>query len=64
MEMMETMEMEMEMFIIKTNIYICTASTIPRGALQLFAYISGAIWTIQHLTVTLTFKRHWPHDLP
>ena len=22
-----------------------------------------SIWTIQHLTVTLTFKDHWPHDL-
>ena len=35
----------------------------PRGALQFLAYIPGAIWTIQPLTDTLTFKDHWPHDL-
>ena len=28
-----------------------------------FAYFPGAIWTIQHLTVTLTFKDHWSRDL-
>ena len=32
-------------------------------ALQSFAYICGTIWTMQHLTFTLTFKDHWPHDL-
>ena len=31
--------------------------------LQFFAYIFGAIWAIQHLTVTLTFKDYWSHDL-
>ena len=35
----------------------------PREALHFFAYIPGDIWTIQHLTVTLTFKDHWPHHL-
>ena len=30
----------------------------PREALQFFAYIPGAIWTIQHLTDTLVFKDH------
>ena len=35
----------------------------PKEALQFFAGIPGTIWTIQHLTVTLTFKNHWPHHL-
>ena len=30
----------------------------PRGALQFFSYIPGDIWTIQDLTVALTFKDH------
>ena len=34
----------------------------PREALQCFVYTPGAIWTIQHLTDTLTFKDHWSHD--
>ena len=28
-----------------------------------FVYFLGAIWTRQHLTVTLTFKDHWSRDL-
>ena len=28
-----------------------------------FAYTPGAFCTIQHLTGTLAFSDHWPHDL-
>ena len=31
-------------------------TTIPRGNITIFAYIPGTIWTMQHLTDTLTFK--------
>ena len=46
----------------------CPAVTVSKvgmygEALQFFAYIPGVIWTIQYLTVTMTFKDHWPHGL-
>ena len=52
-------------FITNTYIYIYTIHQLryPRKALQFFAYIPGASWNIQHLTNTMTFKDHWPHDL-
>ena len=40
-----------------TYIYIST-----NNAYDFFVYIPRAIWTIQHLTETLAFKHHWPHD--
>ena len=46
---------------IQTHIYLHLYSQrlqYPREALQFFAYIPGAFWTKQHLTVTLTFKNH------
>ena len=48
-----------------THIYIYTTQLLryPEEALQLFAYIHGAIWTIQQLIDTFAFKGHWPHDL-
>ena len=43
-----------------THIYIYTLQGLryPREALQFFAHIPGAIWTIQQLTDTLAFKDH------
>ena len=49
-----------------TNTYLhlyFTRTTIPQGRITIFAYIPGVFWTIQHLTGTLAFKGHWPHDL-
>ena len=49
----------------QTYIYIYTIQQLryPREALQFFAYIPGAVWPRQHLTDTLVFIDHWPHDL-
>ena len=46
--------------IINTHTYIYTIQGLryPREALQFFAYIPVAVWTIQHLTDTLAFKDH------
>ena len=46
-------------------IYIHTATTIPQGSITIiYLYPWSHLYnTTQHLTDTLTFKDHWPHDL-
>ena len=48
---------------IDISIYTTRRLRYPREVLQFFAYIPGAIWTVQHITNIFAFKDHWPHDI-